>query len=241
MQEQASGIVQVLLGGSRPIESQDKEGPRISATVGGIPIQELAPLASTQVEVLLQFEDQSGTNGASTLPEKTLQLQINGGAVQYFHREYIALAGGVEKGKAKVLLKGLLEGNNEIQVLAWDLLGNPSSYTFSLLVEGSTQMHVISHQVFPNPASEKSSFIFKHNRPNENLITSLTLYSLTGQILFTEDKRFVNAAETLTAGEWIFLQSKTKYPAKGSYIYKLTLWSESSGERDSVSGKLVIR
>lgn len=239
--EQASGIVQVLLSGSRPLESQDKEGPRISATVGGKPIQELAPLASTQVEVLLRFEDASGTNSSSTFPEKTLQLRVNGGDIQYFHRAYVALAGGVEKGQAKVLLKGLEEGTNEIQVLAWDLLGNASSFQVTLVVEGSTQLLVLSHQVFPNPASEKSSFIFQHNRPNENLIATLTLYSMTGQILFTEEKRFVKAAERLTAGEWIFLQPKTKYPAKGTYIYRLTLLSETSRNRDSVSGKLVIQ
>jgi len=64
---------------------------------------------------------------------------------------------------------------------------------------------------------------------------------LAGQILFTEEKRFVKAAEMLTAGEWIFLQSKTKYPAKGTYIYRLTLQSETSENRDSVSGKLVIQ
>jgi hypothetical protein len=239
--EQASGIVQVLLGGRRSLESQEKEGPRISATVGGKPIQELSPLASTQVDVLLHFEDPSGTNGSTTFPEKTLQLRVNGGAVQYFHREYIALAGGVEKGQAKVLLKGLEEGTNEVRVLAWDLLGNPSTFNFNLVVEGSTQLRLLSHHVFPNPASEKSSFIFQHNRPNENLVTNLTLYSLTGQILFTEEKRFIKAAERLTAGEWIFLQPKTKYPAKGTYIYRLTLLSETSGNRDSVSGKLVIQ
>jgi hypothetical protein len=239
--EQASGIIQVPLGGRRPLESQDKEGPRISAAIGGKPIQELASLASTQVEVLLRFEDPSGTNSSATLPEKTLQLRVNQGAVQYFHRNYLALEGRFEKGQANVLLEGLVEGANEIQVLAWDLLGNPSSYTFSLLVEGSTQLRLLSHQVFPNPASEKSSFVFQHNRPNENLIATLTIYSMTGQILFTEEKRFIKAAKTIAAWDWIFLQPKTKYPAKGTYIYNLTLLSESSGERDSASGKLVIQ
>jgi hypothetical protein len=161
--------------------------------------------------------------------------------VQYFHRDYLAVSGSFEKGQAKVLLKGLVEGINEIQVLAWDLVGNPTSFTFSLLVEGSEQLRILSHQVFPNPASEKSSFFFQHNRPNENLIATLSLHSLTGQILFTEEKRFVKAAESVAAWEWIFFQNKTKYPAKGTYIYKLTLQSESSVGSDSVSGKLVIQ
>jgi len=237
----AGGVFQVLLGGSRKVDNLDKQGPRISAEVGGKLVSELAPLASTQVNVLLRFEDPSGTNSSFTLPEKTLQLRINQGPVQYFHRDYLAVSGSFEKGQAKVLLKGLVEGINEIQVLAWDLVGNPTSFTFSLFVEGSEQLRILSHQVFPNPASEKSSFFFQHNRPNENLIATLSLHSLTGQILFTEEKRFVKAAESIAAWEWIFFQNKTKYPAKGTYIYKLTLQSESSVGSDSVSGKLVIQ
>lgn len=239
--ERAAGVIQVLLGGSQKTESLDKEGPRVSAEAGGKLVQELATLASTQVEILLRFEDPSGTSSSSTIPEKTLQLRVNQGTVQYFHKDYLAVAGSFEKGQAKVLLEGLQEGKNEVQVLAWDLLGNRTSFTFSLLVEGSERLRLLSHQVYPNPTSEKTSFFFQHNRPNENLIATLTLHNLMGQILFTEEKRYVKAAGNIAAWEWIFLPPKTGYPAKGTYIYVLTLQSESSADSDSVSGKLVIQ
>ena len=138
-------------------------------------------------------------------------------------------------------LTGLIEGKNEIQVLAWDSFGNRGSFTFSIEVRNSTRLQVISHQIYPNPATEKASIRFQHNRPLENLFATWTLFSLDGQVLFSEEKRFIKAPEILEEWDWIFLQHKTKYPAKGTYIYKLTLRSESSLQEDLVSGKLVIQ
>ena len=50
-----------------------------------------------------------------------------------------------------------------------------------------------------------------------------------------------NAGEKIEGWNWNFFIGKTKYPAKGTYIYKLTLQSESSLEVDTISGKLVIQ
>ena len=67
------------------------------------------------------------------------------------------------------------------------------------------------------------------------------LHLQTNEKFCQEKKRFINADEKIEGWIWIFFQSKTKYPAKGTYIYNLTLQSESSQEVDSVSGKLVIQ
>ena len=138
-------------------------------------------------------------------------------------------------------MKGLKEGKNTIEVLAWDNFGNLGTYSFSIEVQNSTRLQVVSHQIYPNPATEKASLRFRHNRPQENLTAIWTVFSPTGQILFSEEKRFIQAPEILEEWDWIFLQSKTKYPAKGTYIYNLTLRSESSLEVGSGSGKLVIQ
>jgi hypothetical protein len=193
------------------------------------------------VEVLLKFQDANGINSSSLSPEKTMHLRINNGGPQPINKEYRALEGSFEKGTARVLLTGLVEGENEIQVLAWDNFGNQGTYTFSIEVRNSTRLQLLAHQIYPNPATEKASIRFRHNRPQENLIATWTIFSPTGQVLFSEEKRFIQALEILEEWDWIFLQHITKYPAKGTYIYKLTLRSESTSEVDSVSGKLVIQ
>jgi len=236
----ATGVIFFSLANKKAV-IQDQTGPQITAELAGRSVQNSPPIASTQMEVLLKFQDASGINSSSQMPEKTMQLRINQGPLQQIHQAYRALEGSFEKGIARVLLTGLVEGKNEIQVLAWDNFGNQGSITFSIEVQNSTRLQVISHQIYPNPATEKASLRFRHNRPKENLIAIWTVFSPTGQILFSEEKRFIQAPEILEEWDWNFLQSKTKYPAKGTYIYKLTLRSESSSEVDSGSGKLVIQ
>ena len=237
---QAAGV------GSFPILNQkkgdlDQNGPQITAEINGQGIANIRPISSTQVRVELTFRDPSGINSSALLPDKIMQLRINQGPSQQIYQDYRALEGNFEKGKAQVLLTGLKEGKNTVEVLAWDTFGNKGIYSFSLEVKNSTELQVISHQVYPNPATTNASIRFQHNRPQETLQAIWTVYSLQGQVLFSEKRRFVNAEEQIVGWNWIFFQSKTKYPAKGTYIYNLTLQSESSQEVDSVSGKLVIQ
>jgi hypothetical protein len=237
---QATGLITLPLVNKKP-STLDQSGPQITADLGGKSVQSSPPIASTQVEVLLKFQDASGINSSSLVPEKTMHLRINKGGSFPINKKYQALEGNFEKGTARVLLTGLVEGKNEVQVLAWDNFGNQGTYTFSIEVRNSTRLQLLAHQIYPNPAIEKASLRFRHNRPQENLIATWTVFSTTGQVLFSEEKRFIQALELLEEWDWIFLQHKTKYPAKGTYIYKLTLRSESTSEVDSVSGKLVIQ
>ena len=219
----------------------DQNGPQITAEIDGKGIANIPPISSTQVKVLLTFQDPSGLNSSALLPDKLMHLRINQGPPQQIYQAYRALEGNFEKGTAQVLLTGLKEGKNTVEVLAWDNFGNKGIYSFSLEVQNSTQLQVISHQIYPNPSQTTASIRFQHNRPQETLQATWTVYSPQGQVLFSEKRRFVNADEKIEDWIWIFFQSKTKYPAKGTYIYNLTLQSESSQEVDSVSGKLVIQ
>jgi hypothetical protein len=237
---QATGV------GSFPLLNQkkgdlDQNGPQITGEINGQGIANIPPISSSQVRVVLNFRDPSGINSSALLPDKTMQLRINQGPPQQIYQDYRALEGNFEKGTAQVLLTGLKEGKNTVEVLAWDTFGNRGIYSFTLEVQNSEQLQVISHQAYPNPATTNASIRFQHNRPQETLQATWTVYSLQGQVLFSEKRRFVNAEEQIVGWNWIFFQSKTKYPAKGTYIYNLTLQSESSQEVDSVSGKLVIQ
>jgi len=237
---QATGVVSLPLLNQKKGDL-DQNGPQITAEINGQGITNIPPISSTQVRVVLTFRDPSGINSSALLPDKTMQLRINQGPPQQIYQTYRAIEGSFEKGTAQVLLTGLKEGKNTVEVLAWDNFGNRGIYSFSLEVQNSEQLQVISHQIYPNPSNTNASIRFQHNRPQETLQAIWTVYSLQGQVLFSEKRRFVNAEEEIVGWNWIFFQSKTKYPAKGTYIYNLTLQSESSQEVDSVSGKLVIQ
>ena len=237
---QAAGAVSIPLLNQKK-GNLDQNGPQITAEIDGQEIANIPPISSTQVRVVLTFRDPSGINSSALFPDKAMRLRINQGPPQQIYEAYRALEGNFEKGKAQVVLKGLKEGKNTVEVLAWDNFGNQGTYSFSIEVQNSEQLQVISHQIYPNPATTNASIRFRHNRPQETLLATWTVFSPLGQVLFSEERRLIKDTEELTDWNWIFFQSKTKYPAKGTYIYKLTLQSESSLEMDSVSGKLVIQ
>jgi hypothetical protein len=237
---QAAGAVSIPLLNQKK-GNLDQNGPQITAEIDGQEIANIPPISSTQVRVVLTFRDPSGINSSALFPDKAMRLRINQGPPQQIYEAYRALEGNFEKGKAQVVLRGLKEGKNTVEVLAWDNFGNQGTYSFSIEVQNSEQLQVISHQIYPNPATTNASIRFRHNRPQETLLATWTVFSPLGQVLFSEERRLIKDTEELTDWNWIFFQSKTKYPAKGTYIYKLTLQSESSLEMDSVSGKLVIQ
>jgi len=64
---------------------------------------------------------------------------------------------------------------------------------------------------------------------------------LMGSEIFSLRDRLVKAGNEINDIEWIFLRDKTKIPAKGTYIYRLQLISETDGTSDQAIGKINIQ
>jgi hypothetical protein len=236
----AGGIFQPKFDGTGEEKIADKDGPSIQVEIGGETKQSFT-IPAKQTKVTARFADLSGINLSSLNPDKTLRIRINERTSMSINENYRAKNGDFRQGEAVFMISGLEEGTNIVEILAWDNAGNSGNLVFTIEVKGSEKIKVLEHFVFPNPSSDQSNFYFTHNRPGENIKATLEVYSLSGQILFSESKRLVKAQEMIEGWHWIFFQSKSKYPGKGTYIYNLSLYSESDFTSDTVSGKLVIQ
>jgi hypothetical protein len=236
----SGGITKFPSGGKVENQITDRQGPTMRVEIAN-ESKGLFTISSKRIKARVYFEDQSGIYISSENESRALKFQINDESSIPFSEKYRAFDGDFKRGQADLDLENLKEGLNEIIVSAWDNVGNGNSLSFSIEVKGSEQLRILDHKVFPNPANEESRFFFRHNRPGENLLAKLEVYSLTGQILFSESRRLVRAEEIIEDWNWIFLQSKSKYPGKGTYIYNLSLYTESDFTSDLVSGKLVIQ
>ncbi|TFV94399.1 type IX secretion system sortase PorU [Algoriphagus kandeliae] len=239
LSQDASGGQKALLGGENTAKPDDDEGPEIKVIIEN---QSITPFIfpKNQLEASFEFFDLTGIDVSGLIPEYDLSIRINGGDEQVLNQRYISLDGSYQRGKVNYTLKGLQEGINTLEIKAADLLGNISTVSVQIEVRGSNQMKILDHMVFPNPANQKTTFKVSHNRPGENLVIGLEVYDMAGNILFSESERWVKVDPDLEAFSWIFLQSQSKIPAKGTYIYKLTLQSERDNSFDSISGKLII-
>lgn len=237
---QAMGGSNPIIGGQKSTTLEDTEGPEIVPRLNG-QLAEPFVFPTKRVEIEALLSDLSGINVSGFKGEQDLSIQINGGTPLILNEKYIANDGDFREGSFKIFIEGLNEGKNTIQINAWDNVGNKSISVLEVEIRGSETLKILNHSTFPNPASSQSNFEIRHNRPGENLNLNLEVYSMIGQILFSKTFRLVKAEESIHDLSWIFLQNQTKYPAKGTYIYKLTLQSESDFTADSVSGKIIIK
>lgn len=236
----AGGIVKAEINGQASSLAEDKEGPKIELkTTEGT--QNMGAIPSRELEITLDFTDESGINISSKDPEKILRIVVNETSSIQLNKNYRALKGDFTEGQVKILVTGLVEGVNQLEVFAWDNAGNMGKLEFTIEVKGSNRLRILELQLFPNPSTEYVFLNFSHNRPGENLQATLNVYSTDGQILFSEERRLVRAEKNIQGWNLIFFVSKTKYPAKGTYLYNLSLKSESDFDSDSKSGKLLIQ
>ncbi len=227
-----------VIGGSVD-PPQDQEGPLIQALFEGKSGESLV-FPSTQIILDLNLKDESGINVSPFSPGQELQIQVNDEAPLILNEQFLALNGDYREGVVLTSITGLKEGINTLIIRAWDNLGNFSSFNQTIEVIGSNHIQILDHLVYPNPASEETNFRITHNRPDQNLVIQLSVYNIMGGILFSDSQRLVGVGSIIEGIKWIFLQDQTKYPAKGTYIYKLTLSSETDNSQASVSGKIVI-
>ncbi|MFC5624906.1 type IX secretion system sortase PorU [Algoriphagus winogradskyi] len=237
---EAFGFSQILIGGITSNPPLDTEGPIIAATFGG-KVESPYIFPSKTIKMEATFSDSSGINISGFLPSENLTVQINDDDPELLNRYFTSENDTYKFGKVTFVLEGLKEGKNLVTIRAWDNLGNGSVLNQEIIVEGSDKLRILSHKTYPNPAVIESRFELEHNQPGENLILTLAVFQTDGKTLFIESERLVKANAKLDDLVWFFFQNQTKYPAKGTYIYKLTLQSELDNSVDSVSGQILIQ
>ncbi len=237
---EAHGMKVSTLGGTSGNVPDDTEGPDISAEFGG---KATAPykFPATTVRMDVSFSDSSGINISGILPAENLTVQVNGNDPIVINDFFKSENNTFTIGKVMFELKQLKEGRNLVTIKAWDILGNGSEYSQEIWVEGSRRLQILNHKTYPNPTQIVSHFELEHNKAGENLKLTLAVYQTDGKILFSESRRLVKANARIGDLSWFFLQNQTKYPAKGTYIYKITLQSELDNSTDTVSGLIVIQ
>ncbi|MBS9522951.1 type IX secretion system sortase PorU [Litoribacter alkaliphilus] len=220
--------------------STDSDGPKIRFSLFDSETHR-SIIPSTQSPLFIYLEDESGIFISEKNPAWQPRLTLNRGSETVLAQQYRAKNNSYKTGVIATVLDNLIEGVNTLEFSAYDNHGNISTATLEFVVEGSRNLQILSQMIYPNPASSSTQFRLQHNRPGQDLSVEVKVYNLWGGEIFTYSKRYPHANAELDDLEWIFLHTKTKYPAKGTYIYKLELRSEADGTSDSKSGKLIIQ
>lgn len=239
--EEAFGSGRLTIGGIKAEAPQDDQGPSIQLFAQDMMGSPVTASPSSTIWLTAILEDPSGINVSEYSVDQQITLTINQELPLILNDHYVAGEGSFTKGHLSLPVSNLKEGTNTLTLEAYDNLGNPSSQSITVQVKGSKGVQITSHITYPNPASSESQFLLSHNREGENLLLQIRIFSLMGKEIFRMSERFPKANPLLGDVSWIFMHSKTKIPAKGTYLYILELQSEEDGSTDRKSGKIIIQ
>lgn len=239
--QEAMGAEKIIVGGTNPTPILDRLGPGIELLFGNEYGENLEVFQGYNIKLLAKLRDESGINISSNNIGQDILLRVNDNDPLSLNSFYFSTGNTFRTGEIRVPIEGLVEGINIISLEAWDNVGNSSILEREILVNGSQSVKILKNITYPNPSDEVSNFKIEHNRAGENLILYLRVFSASGHEIYQASKRYVRANYILDDFAWIFFHSKTKYPAKGTYIYELQLISEFDNTSDKKGGKIIIK
>jgi hypothetical protein len=159
---EAMGATGVIIGGTYPDPKPDKAGPKIGIlSSDSLALPTVIP--SKQLQVILTFEDESGVNISAVNIGQNLKLILNGTEEIILNNHFRSIGSSYLLGYAPITLRGLREGMNHIEIVAFDNQGNRSVLTKTIQVIGSESLRIASVLSYPNPASDQSQFLIKHD------------------------------------------------------------------------------
>ncbi len=230
----------IMVGGAGNNSMSDQTGPAIKAYLndekfvnGGI---------SNETPVLfLKLFDSSGINTVGTGIGHDLVATLDNDNNSYFilNDYYEADTDSYQKGTVRFQLPVLSEGLHTIKIKAWDVYNNSSEYTLEFRVVKDVELKIERVYNYPNPFTSRTTFMFEHNRPGDQLQVMIRIFSVSGKVVKSISRTINNDGNRSFEIEWDGRDDYGQKIGRGVYIYQLEV-KDSNGKKQSAIQKLVV-
>lgn len=230
----------VVVGGISGEQFSDSIGPRIKAYLnddrfvsGGITNQ--APV------LYLKLFDSSGINtvGSGIGHDITAQLDDDVNSFFVLNDYYESDADSYQSGVVRFQLPALREGTHTLKIKAWDVLNNSSTRELNFRVTKDEQLQLDHLYNYPNPFTSRTTFMFEHNRPGENLQVTLRIFTVAGKLVKSFYRTINNPGNRSFEIEWDGRDDFGQKAGRGVYLYQLDV-KDQQGKSRSERQKLVL-
>jgi hypothetical protein len=229
-----------VVGGSSTIPDNDKEGPEIKAWLNDEKFVN-GSIVNQRPVLILELNDSSGinTSGTGIGHDITAILDNNSNQLFNLNNYYEADLDQYGKGYAKFQMPQLEPGIHTLRIRVWDVLNNSSEFILDFSVVNDEDL-VIDHVLnYPNPFTTKTQFWFEHNKPGQNLLVQIHIFSLSGKVVKRIEKTINTFGNRSTEVDWDGRDDFGDKIGRGVYIYRIKVFCNGSKPR-TVTEKLVI-
>jgi hypothetical protein len=92
---------------------------------------------------------------------------------------------------------------------------------------------------YPNPASDHTWFIFEHNKPDEELRVTISIFNMEGRNVATFNETIAPGGFSSAPLEWDLKDKNDNLLRQGIYPYRIRI-TDSSGSYTECYQKLVV-
>ena len=232
----------VLIGGINEEADEDNLGPEIELFMndesfinGGI--------TNENPNLIVKLFDENGINTSSGVGHDIVAVLDSNEENSYVLNEYYqANIDDFQNGTINFPLSDISPGSHTLRLKAWDVYNNSSESEIEFTVFDENQDLVIENVLnYPNPFINYTEFWFNHNS-STTLNVTIQVFTVSGKLVKTilgTTESFGNNSFSRDIS-WDGRDDFGDKVAKGVYIYKLNVRSESLNKSVSKIEKLVI-
>ncbi len=232
----------VMIGGINENAEEDNTGPEIelfmndeSFISGGI--------TNENPNLIVKLFDENGINTSSGVGHDIVATIDSEDADSYILNDYYqANVDDFQNGTVNFPLNNISPGTHILRLKAWDVYNNSSESEIEFTVFDEDQDLVIENVLnYPNPFINYTEFWFNHNS-SSTLNVTIQIFTISGRLVKTIFGTTDSSGNNSFSRDF-FWDGKDDFGdkvAKGVYIYKLSVRSESLNKSVSKIEKLVI-
>ncbi|RYU80800.1 type IX secretion system sortase PorU [Hymenobacter persicinus] len=201
-------------------------------------------LTRTTTVLLANLQDNSGINtaGSGIGHEITAVLDNDPSKLTILNDFYTASVDNFRKGQVKYTFKDLTPGPHMLRLKAWDTFNNSAEKEIEFIA-AKTEKLALEHVLnYPNPFSTSTTFHFDHNRGRvgEDLEVQVQIFTISGRLVRTLRATTTGSEAHFKSLTWNGRDEFDDQLARGVYVYRVSVKSQTDGATASKFEKLVI-
>lgn len=133
---------------------------------------------------------------------------------------------GTPSGVINYPLEGIASGDHSLVLRVWDASANSATATIDFTVSNKIAPKIYDIYTDTNPAIDRANFYISHDRPDQMLTVTITVYNMLGQPLWNSTVTGVSDMFTSTPVTWYLTDNAGRRVQRGIYLYRASITAD---------------
>jgi hypothetical protein len=140
---------------------------------------------------------------------------------------YTPNSDGSASGSISYPFDDLTAGAHSMKLRVFDTSGNAATKTIDFFVDDNVAPQIFDVYTDANPASTSCNFYVRHDRPENIVSVSVTVFDLMGRALWTGSAKGMSDGDVSAAVTWDLCDSVGRRVPRGIYVYRAKITTDS--------------